>query len=381
MNSIWNDPRVTKQILESSKRGIDVIAVGYKDSDYNAAKIEKLTCKVELAEIDNDYYFNGRHNIAKSIKREVEKILKVRNIIVNSKPDVIHANDLTGLIPALLAKIKTGCTLVYDNHEISTENNNVSGSYFKKFLYKVIEKYAITKCDLVVSVSNSAADYLSKLYKIPKPLVVTNCSFRNNIDFDSIAKAEVFEVLTHGKYYEGRGYDIFVKAASLMKSDSLTGINWVLRGYGPMEKELKDFCSTEKLGNVIFAPPVDVRDLISSAATSHVGVAITEKICLNFVHSVSNKLFEYCSAGLPVIMSDIPEHRYLNEIYDFGILLPNDSPETLLETVLLLKANVALYNKLKENALKMSKELCWENEYGKLIDAYYQLLNRNNTVC
>ena len=98
-----------------------------------------------------------------------------------------------------------------------------------------------------------------------------------------------------------------------------------------------------------------------------VGVAITESICLNFKLSVSNKLFEYASAGLPVIMSDIPEHRYLNDKYQFGIIIHENTPEAFAEAVIKLYTDKEFYNKCAENAKKLSDEINWENEFSKLI--------------
>ena len=111
------------------------------------------------------------------------------------------------------------------------------------------------------------------------------------------------------------------------------------------------------------------------AAKSHVGVAITVPICLNFKLSVSNKLFEYASAGLPVIMSDIPEHRYLNEKYNFGIIIPQDTPEEFAKAAIRLYQDKELYNTLARNAQRLSAEVNWETEFGRLIEAEKKLLN------
>ena len=123
-----------------------------------------------------------------------------------------------------------------------------------------------------------------------------------------------------------------------------------------------------------FYPPVNVQDLIPRAAESHVGVAITVPICLNFKLSVSNKLFEYASAGIPVIMSDIPEHRYLNEKYNFGIILEQDTPEALANAAIRLYEDKQLYETLAQNARSMSMQVNWETEFSKLVQAEKEML-------
>ena len=144
-----------------------------------------------------------------------------------------------------------------------------------------------------------------------------------------------------------------------------------------MEAQLREMVS--KLDNkeqYIFYPPVNVQELIPMASRSHVGVAVTEAICLNFELSVSNKLFEYASAGLPVIMSDIPEHRYLNEKYNFGIVIPENSPEAIAEAAIKLYTDKELYAQCSENAKRLSDEVNWENEFARLIDLEREMIKK-----
>ena len=145
-------------------------------------------------------------------------------------------------------------------------------------------------------------------------------------------------------------------------------IKLAVRGFGSMEKSLRARVKELVGENFRFYPKVLVEELIPMAARSHVGVAITEPICLNFKLSVSNKLFEYASAGLPVIMSDIPEHRYLNEKYSFGIILADNKPETFARAAIKLYTDKDFYRSCAENARKLSDEINWENEFQRLIN-------------
>ena len=164
-----------------------------------------------------------------------------------------------------------------------------------------------------------------------------------------------------------------VEAAPLLKE--YPEIKLALRGFGSIENQLHKRAKDLDAVNVVFYPKVRVEDLIPLAAGSMVGVAITEPICLNFKLSVSNKLFEYAAAGLPVIMSDIPEHRYLNEKYNFGLILPDNTPKSLAEAVVKLYLDKKLYDQLAENSKKLSQEINWENEFGKLIRVEKQMMD------
>lgn len=366
LNSIWYDPRVRKQLTEYKAQGVDVFAVGLKCNRYDEAKLSMIPCPFHIVRIDSQY--DGRQkSVFHKLKREKLRHQAVVDTIVAQKPDVIHANDLNALIPAFAAAKKLKCRLVYDSHEINVENYTTDGRSPLAFTMEKIERHIVRRVDLMACVSHAAADYFAQKYNIPKPMVVTNCSLQKEAVSVQPKKNEGFEILNHGQFYEGRGYDIMVQACAHL--EAYPEIKMAARGFGRMETQLHEMA--EKLPNpeqFRFYPPVNVQDLIPKAAESYVGVAITEPICLNFKLSVSNKLFEYASAGIPVIMSDIPEHRYLNEKYNFGVVLEENSPRALADAAIRLYEDKQLYETLAENARRMSAEVNWENEFGKLID-------------
>jgi len=364
LDSVWYDPRVRKQIVEYLNHGVELTCVGYECDRYDEAKIAEVPCPVNVVR-QNRNYIGRQKNPWKKLRREKIKNRDVCNAIIAENPDVIHANDLNALIPAYMAQKKLGCRLVYDSHEIYVENFGLRGKRLYAAYLKYKEKKICKKLDKMICVSHAAADYFAKEYGIEKPMVITNCSLKAEQSF-SEEKNEGFEVLNHGQFYEGRGYDIMVEAAPLFKE--LPEIKMALRGFGVLEKSLR--ARSEALGNenVIFYPKVLVQELIPMASKARVGVAITEGICLNFELSVSNKLFEYASAGLPVIMSDIPEHRYLNEKYQFGIVIPDNSPKTFAEAVIKLYTDKEFYNNCVKNAKRLSDEVNWETEFERLIE-------------
>ncbi len=364
LNSVWYDPRVRKQIVEYLKKDIDLSCVGYECPRYDEEKIKQMPCKVNVVMRDKQYLGKQR-GIIKKLLRERIKNQAICDAIVSEKPDIIHANDLDALIPAYMAKKRLNCKLIFDSHEICAENNYLIDKRLYAAYLRIKEKRICKKLDLMVCVSNAAADYFVKKYRIKRPMVVTNCSLKSE-QFFSDKKNDGFEVLNHGQYYAGRGYDIMVEALPLLKD--YPEIKLALRGFGVLEQSLR--ARAKELGdeNIVFYPKVLVQELIPEASKSMVGVAITEGICINFEVSVSNKLFEYAAAGLPVIMSDIPEHRYLNDKYKFGIVIADDKPETFANAVIKLYTDKEFYEQCAKNAKKLSDEINWENEFGKLLE-------------
>lgn len=361
-NSVWYDPRVIKQIDEYVKADFDVYVIGEEDNRYNATEIERIPASVRIVKIKDKYKrFQNKIN---TVLKEISVCRSLAKEIAACKPDIIHANDLDALLAAYIATRSWKCKIVFDTHEVYTDNFGMASAVLKKLFWSFVESWIIKRVDLVVCVSNAAADYFAAKYNIPKPLVVTNCAKRQRLHEHEKVKSSYFEVLNHGQFYEGRGYDIMVEAAAISRN---TQIKYVLRGFGRMEPELRSFVDEKGLTNVTFAPPVKTTELIPAARTSHVGLAITVPINLNFKLSVSNKIFEYVSAGLPVIMSDIPEHRYLNDKYNFGIILKENTAECLRDAVMTMYENEELYREYSANAKRLSEELNWETEFAKLL--------------
>lgn len=364
-NSVWYDPRVRKQIASyQNASNCEVVIIGIEDLRYDSERVAACACDVKLVHIDKKYFSKNRTFLMK-LKRELMVNRKMTRMIIECKPDIIHANDLNVLWSAYSAAQKLNCKVIYDSHEVFVENAGIVNHKFIRILWKMYEKYLIKRIDKMVCVSHAAADYFANTYGIEKPMVVTNCSLISEQCFFE-NKENHFEVLNHGQFYAGRGYDIMMEASAYLVD--YPKVQLAFRGFGSMEEKLRQRANELGFDNVTFYPKVLVQELIPKAATAHVGVAITEPICLNFKLSVSNKLFEYASAGLPVIMSDIPEHRYLNDKYHFGLVIPDNKPETFAEAVIKLYTDKAFYNSCAKNARRLSEEINWESEFQKLIE-------------
>ena len=308
--------------------------------------------------------------------REKYRIDSVVQAIVNERPDVIHANDLDALIPSYIAKKKLGCRLIYDSHEICCETRYYDKYWLYNQFMKQTERHIVKRCEKMICVSHAAAEYFQEKFKIEKPLVITNCILKEKVLIEHPAKNEGFEVLNHGILHDSRGLEMMRDSCRFFKE--YPEIKMVARGYGGIEKELKQQVADEQIDNFVFYPPVDPQMLIYEAARSHVGVAVTLPVCLNFKLSVSNRLFEYAAAGIPVIMSDIPEHRYLNDQYHFGIIIENNEQKAFEEAVLRMYKDKEFYDQCSCNAITLATDISWEMQFALLIDFLNSIGNNSD---
>ncbi len=367
-NSLKKDPRVQKEALLAHQQGFDVTVLGTYDKNYDEKFLENLPYKTWIYPLDLKY----RGYLKSKIKKFLRMWLPIYNLTkkcIELKPDIIHANDFDTLPSAYLASFFTKSKIVYDSHEIYTGMPQLNSMRKIRWIITKIEGFIIKRVNKVVSVSNAAAVVLSGMYKIEKPTVVTNCPF--SIKQDELKpKNPDFEVLYQGIMSPHRGYEEFVLSAKTLD----TGINLVLRGFGSIEEKLKDLIASNNLQKTVrFDPPVEVSELVAAASRSHVGVILTKPVSDNFKYTVSNKIFECVQAGLPVILSNVPEHVYLNEKYGFGIVLDDVTPELISEAINRLYNDKEMYKRLQTSAIKASEELCWEIEGIKLIEIYKKI--------
>lgn len=365
-SNVIKDPRVQREAKLAHDNGFEVFVLGRRDSRFNQKLLEYLPYTVILVDVN-------RNDNDSVIKRIIERLSIGFNFTIKCiklRPDIIHANDFDTLPFAYIASLFTHSKIVYDSHEIYTENCGLAKRKLLKKIIKVFEKFLIKKSHMVVSVSNAAAKKLSEMYGIKEPLVVTNCSYSVQME-QPVIKNKNFEVLYHGIFGEGRGYEEFVESAKYLPDN----INLVLRGYGPIEGKLRSIADNEGIRDkVIFADPVEINELITCAAKSHIGVVLTKPVSINFEYTVSNKLFEYIQAGIPIILSGVREHRYLVEKYGIGIIIDEVEPKLIAEAIMKLYNDSALYEQLRNNVLNAAKIFKWETEGMKLVKGYNQLV-------
>ena len=82
----------------------------------------------------------------------------------------------------------------------------------------------------------------------------------------------------------------------------------------------------------------------------------------NYQTAPSGKLFVYLSAGLPVIVCNIPGFKFIED-YQAGILINDYKPETILNAIKIIEANYSLY---QNNCYRAFNDFC----FNKNVEAF-----------
>ncbi|PTG20074.1 glycosyltransferase [Staphylococcus chromogenes] len=357
-SNVVQDPRVLKQVETIKEITQDYLIIG---------KNNERATKARLAKVDFNLKLLGKNiddsSMASKILNRIKFAFQVRKEIRNYQPDVIHANDFDVLFMVYLSGYRKA-RIIYDAHEIYAKNSNINQIKLISSLVQKIERRLLKKVHSFITVSHAAKGYYQTM-KYPKvPEVVTNAPIKKQMDLEKNEHKD-FEVVYQGQMVADRGYDEFLLAAQIEKETQ-----FVIRGFGPIEAHLKALKDQKQIQNCIFDEAVEVSELIPKLTESHVGVILTKPVSINFEYTVSNKIFECIHAGLPVILSPVKEHQYLNDKYEFGIVIDEVTPEHIAQAVHTLRTDQKLYQKLRKNAIEAANELNWQKESEKLKSMY-----------
>ncbi|MCZ8539057.1 glycosyltransferase family 4 protein [Psychrobacillus psychrodurans] len=299
------------------------------------------------------------------LHRMTQTVLEVFNKAKEVDADIYHFHD-PELLPVGLALKKRGKIVIYDIHE-DLPRAILSKPWISSFIRKPIaniieffENYCARKLDYLMT----ATPYITKRF---------NQINKNTVNINNFPLLE--ELITdpgslfnsHGQvcYIGGlvpiRGMYQLIKAADLIEGKMIFA--------GPvhpkeMELTLSNHRNIEYVG-VLKRP--EVRELL------HLSVAgiVTFLPEPNNVNAQPNKMFEYMSAGIPVICSDFPLWRSIIEKYKCGICVNPESPEAIADAINYLLNNHDVAQKMGMNGrLAIESEFNWEEESKKMIEVY-----------
>ena len=304
--------------------------------------------------------------------------IKAKRLAVSFKADVYHAHDLTTLLPAYWAAKKIGSKVVYDSHELYSERNTMlKESVFSKWLIKKFESFLIRRVNTVITVNQSIASELSKLYDVPVPFTVMNCppyqeSIRNNLLREKLQlNGNIKIILYLGAITFNRGLEESISAMKEVNDSCL-----VLLGYGKPEYilSLKEIAASLSVENkVYFIPPVPYEEVVMYASSADIGLVPIKNVCKSYYYCSPNKLFESMMAGLPVAASDLPELRRVIEETKCGYLFNSSDPSLIASAINNIIYNEGTSEEMRQNALQHARKYSWENEKGKLLSIYDRL--------
>lgn len=315
------------------------------------------------------------------------------NEAMRHSPFAFHAHDLNTSYVALAAARTTGANLVVDFHEWASENIHwdiktkslLPYPHSWKRRLQRLEARLLREASVVVTVCESIAEAMAKeLGRGCKPVVVRNIpnfSATPTRKYPPLKEQfgisrDTFAVLYQGGTGPTRLLEPVIQALEYVPRAVL-----VIRG--PLLEEDKRAYReiARKAGaadRLILSQAVPSRDVVAAARGADAGVWSLPPLCRNFTYALPNKLFEYISAGVPVIAADYQEARRLVEENKIGALFSPYEPKSIAEAINRMIDDPVFARRCRENTVKTLVSISAKAEWDKLVAIYDGLENRSD---
>ena len=294
------------------------------------------------------------------------------------KPDIIQSHDCNTILGGAMIKKKLRIPLVYDSHELYLERNIGNRSrWWDKKQWASIEKKCIRCCDVVITVSQGIVEHLNKQYGRNDVVLVRNVQphheppKRNNLLRAELGIPDGKKIgLYIGAITFNRGVEELIDATAKLQNAVIVIMGPAINPHYVDELRAR----AEKLGvlgtTIFFRGPVATSQVLKYVASADIGVVPTQACCLSYEFESSNKIFHCVMAGVPLAMSNHIEKRILQETYGIGVLFEETNPKDIAKIIDEFVIDKTQMENCANNCLTAAKELCWENEENKLLDAF-----------
>jgi glycosyltransferase involved in cell wall biosynthesis len=245
--------------------------------------------------------------------------------------DVVHANDLDTLPAAWLLARASGARLVYDAHELYTDQEP-DPPRLHRAVSRALEGALARRSDAVVTVSEPIADELQQQLRLRgAPVVVLNAPERDETEPPPHADGPL-RAIYQGAMGPGRPLEDLLVAA-----EHAPGVQFTLRVAGADPDALRR--TATRLPNVEVVDPVAPTELVAALRGYDVGLIINRPVTRNDELVFPNKLFEYLMAGLAVAVPRLPGMTPLVEGEGVGVTYEPGKPDLLGEALVQLDAD------------------------------------------
>ncbi|HGJ64141.1 TPA: glycosyltransferase [bacterium] len=363
-------------ILSSVHSALDV-RIFYKQARSLADAGYKVTliARHDKNEIKDKVNIIGLSMPKNRFQRMIAQTFRAFRLALNQNAVVYHFHD-PELIPIGLILKFLGKKVIYDVHE-----DYQASIYTKDWLPSLIrttvsnlfdwlEKKSSQKFNYIIT----ATDHISKRFGNIKNIVLHNYPIieNGNNEFGCQKSKGEYTIIYAGGLARIRG--IREIAESIGHINDRLHVKLKLLGKfsdRDFETQIRSLAEFDKI-ELSYVPYTEV---FSHLLSAHVGLAMFHPVP-NHIDSMPNKLFEYMSAGLPIIASDFPLWKQIVEGNKCGITVDPMNPKAIAEAIEYLLERPELMNEMGENGRKaVLEKYSWQKESEKLIKIYSDILN------
>jgi len=374
------DPRVYKEAKSLVNKGYDVTVVCWMHKDAGHPIREDYE-GIHILRVPHSMPPGSTSRMARA-PGYIELLGSMQKAIRSIRPHLVHSHDTDTLLEGWAASRSLRVPLIFDSHE----DYPAMVQPILPLLSKVTtleERLLVPGADHIIAATEGIGD---KFRKMGVPVtVVYNARPEEDLPqvdsagLDTLRKRftlseDDFVVGFIGMVSSTRGLDVLIRSLPLTED---RGIKALIVG-GPKEyvEELKDVATDEKVSErVILSGPVPYKEVMNYYRLMDVGVVLFQPLPNHFV-TAPNKLFEYMSCHIPMLMSDFPEYRrILKDELEAALFCDPEDPKDVARAINRLRSDPQLVKRITKNATRLEElHYTWEIQAEKLLKVYESLL-------
>lgn len=363
-NDLLTDQRVHRICSSLENRNYSVKLVGRRKKTSFALSNRSYACKRLRLLFEKGPLFYAEYNF------------RLFLFLLFSKADLLISNDLDTL-PAnfLISKIK-GVPLVYDSHEYFTEVPELLERKRTRSIWMWIEKQCIAGHSAYLTVSKPIAEAYRERYSIEMSVIrnlpISYSKNEFHLSAESIIeKGDKKLILYQGSVNVDRGLEEMMDAMEFLPDFKL-----VICGDGDILQDLiimKEGLDWKE--RIILTGNIVLENLPQYSIQADLGISIEKLKGLSYTYALPNKVFDYLQAGLPVLVSSMPEVVKLNDEFKFAVVIDQVAPKEIALAINEMFKSEEHYLSIAKNAEKAAQVLNWKSEEAKLIPVFERILS------
>lgn len=288
--------------------------------------------------------------------------------------DIYHFHD-PELIPVGLKLKHLGKKVIFDAHE-DVPKQLLSKPYLSSFARQILSRafsvYEKNTCRSFDAIIAATPVILDKYLNInPNSININNFPLQTELESASDWSNKQNSVCYVGGISSIRGIRQIVRAIEI--TNVKTDVNLLLAGRfnePEVEKEVKQYAGWQAVNELGFLDREDVRQILSQSMAG----LVTFQQAPNHIDAQPNKMFEYMSAGLPVISSNFSLWKAIIQGNNCGICVDPLNPKEIAEAIRWIINYPDEAQKMGKNGRKaVEKQYNWEQECHKLLQVYKTL--------
>lgn len=287
--------------------------------------------------------------------------------------DLYHLHD-PELIPIGLKLKQLGYPVVLDSHE-DVPKQLLGKAYLSKparwglsKVFSIYEQWACRKLDAVIAATPHIRDKF--LTMGVRSVDINNYPLLGELDTHAASGSKGREVCYVGDIALVRGVSELIQALGLVQS----GVRLNLCGRFA-ESEVESACKKMPGWSVVNEMGFVDRVELGAVLGRSVAGLVTLRPIANYLDALPVKMFEYMSAGIPVIASNFPLWREIVEVNHCGLCIDPLSPHAIANAIDYLVTNPDEAKRMGENGrYAVMNHYNWLAEESKLVALYEELL-------